>query len=87
MGSVRLVAFILCLAPQLAQAAGEISFGRYHAVIIGNNDYANLPDLTTATGDARAVAKILRQEYSFEIKLLIDATRNQVINTLARLRA
>ncbi len=30
----------------------EIEFGRYHALVIGNNDYKHLPKLQTAVSDA-----------------------------------
>ncbi len=35
-----------------------IDFGRYHALVIGNNDYQHLRNLTTAVGDAEAVATL-----------------------------
>ncbi len=31
----------------LPAGAGEIEFGCYHALVIGNNDYRNLPKLQT----------------------------------------
>ncbi len=34
----------------------EIDFGRYHALVIGNNDYQHLRKLNTVVGDADAVA-------------------------------
>ncbi len=36
-------------------------FGRYHALVIGNNDYQNLPKLNTAVSDATATAELLRE--------------------------
>ncbi len=41
----------------------EIEFGRYHALVIGNNDYQNLRNPPTAVGDADAVAKLLEEKY------------------------
>ena len=41
-------------------ALGEnLVFGGFHALVIGNNDYAMLPKLKSAVGDAKAVAAVL----------------------------
>jgi uncharacterized caspase-like protein len=57
-------------------------FGRYHALVIGNNDYQNLPKLNTAVSDATATAELLRGKYGFEVKLLTDATRLDILRAL-----
>ncbi len=59
--------------------AGEVKFGRYHALVIGNNDYLLLPKLETAVGDAEAVAELLRTHYGFEVRLLRNATRADIL--------
>ncbi len=64
-----------------------IHFGRYKALVIGNNDYRDLPKLKTAVNDARAVAKLLTDDYGFDTKLLVDATRGDIFTELGRLRA
>ena len=74
------------VAPKPNPYAG-IHFGAYHALVIGNNNYRGLPKLKTAVNDARAVAKLLTDDYDFSTKLLIDATRADVIAALARMRA
>jgi|GEM_PF-2489579 len=66
--------------------ASDIDFGRYHALVIGNNDYKNLPKLKTAITDAQVVADTLRSSYGFEVKLLIDATRADILLALGKLR-
>ena len=65
----------------LAKYSG-INFGRYYALVIGNNEYKYLPHLKTAAFDARAVADILRDTYGFDVTLLIDATRADIIEAL-----
>jgi hypothetical protein len=63
--------------------------GRNYALIIGNNDYANLPNLKTAVGDAAAVAEMLKLRYTFEprnVKLLLNADRRTILDELALLR-
>ncbi len=67
-------------------AAGDIpadvAFGRYHALVIGNDAYQHLPHLKTARNDAKAVADLLTKDYGFAVTLLLDATRAQIIENL-----
>jgi hypothetical protein len=63
--------------------AGQLNYGRYYAVVIGNNNYQYLPGLKTAHQDAKDIAKILEKEYGFTVKLLLDAKRADIITTLA----
>ena len=67
-----IVAITVLVLAQSALAAGDIEFGRYHALVIGNNEYANLPTLGTAVNDAEAVAAVLRSRYGFQVKLLLN---------------
>jgi uncharacterized caspase-like protein len=62
-------------------------FGRYHALVIGNNAYTHLPALATARADAAAVAEVLEQRYGFRVKTLYDATRYDILSALNDLRA
>src|SRR5205823_2686262 len=43
-----------------AAEPGPVSFGHYHALIIGNNAYTDLSSLKTAVSDATAIADLLR---------------------------
>ena len=64
--------------------------GRNYALIIGNNDYANLPDLKTAVADAAALSELLKLRYSFapnDVKLLLNADRRTIFKELAVLRS
>ncbi len=56
--------------------------GRYYALVIGINNYKNLPKLTTATADAQALATLLQTQYGFETTVLLDATRDQISKAL-----
>ena len=69
-----------------AAAAEASEYGRFHALVIGNNAYKNLPDLEMAVVDAEAVADLLERRYGFEVETLIDATRYDIISALSRLR-
>jgi len=63
-----------------------LDFGDYHALVIGNSRYEYLDDLTTAGRDASDVAEVLRDKYDFEVELLLDATRKDILTSLNRLR-
>ena len=74
------------LAQNAAPLGAGIDFGSYHALVIGNNDYAHLPKLKTAVADARAIAELLRERYNFSVQLVLNATREDVIRALLELR-
>ena len=66
--------------------AESVDFGPYHALVIGNGDYQSLPAVVTAPGDARRLAELLEERYGFEVRLLLDATRYQILEALNQLR-
>jgi hypothetical protein len=63
-----------------------IEFGKYYALVIGSNDYKFLPKLDTAAADAREIAKRLKSDYGFSVKLLTDATRDEILDALDEYR-
>jgi len=69
-----------------APAGSAVSFGRYHALVIGNNAYQHLEPLRTANNDARAVAELLQSAYGMEVVLQLDATRDDILLALSELR-
>lgn len=60
--------------------------GHYYALLIGNNAYQNVPNLRTAETDARAVDTTLRERFGFETKLLLNATRQEVLSAISYYR-
>ena len=70
-----------------AGEAAEIEFGRYHALVIGNNAYRELPRLESAVGDAEAVARLLETRYGFDVRLLRDATKRDILRAVNGYRA
>lgn len=78
------------VAPERRDAVGykgpRNSFGSYHALVIGNNEYRLLRRLQTAVNDAREVARILKAEYGFEVTLLLNASRYEILSALNSLR-
>lgn len=64
----------------------DIDFGKYSALVIGNNNYQYLPPLKTARNDAKKVAETLKDQYGFKVKLLLDANRSEILMALNNLR-
>lgn len=50
----------------------------YYALVIGNGNYAHMEKLRTPANDAREIADLLQSRYQFKVKLLIDATHDQI---------
>jgi hypothetical protein len=65
----------------------KLDFGRFHAVVIGNNKYQKVQPLDTAVNDARAVADTLRTIYKFDVDLVVDGTRQTIMEALYKMRA
>lgn len=66
----------------LAQASERSTGRQYHALVIGNSNYAFMAPLTTPMNDARDVAAVLENNYGFEVKTLYDATSDQIMREL-----
>ena len=64
----------------------DVDFGKYYALVIGNNSYKYLPKLKTANNDAEAVAKILRENYSYEVSLMTDANHEDILDAFDEYR-
>ena len=63
-----------------------MSFGNYHALVIGNDDYRLMPRLKTAVNDAKEVARLLREQYGSKVTLLLNANRYEIVSALDTLR-
>lgn len=70
------------IQPAVNEDIQGIDFGRYHALIIGNNDYRNLPDLNTAVNDARELNRVLTSRYGYQTTLLENASRDDILKAL-----
>jgi uncharacterized caspase-like protein len=72
-------------APVEIKRAGrptDIDFGKFYALIIGNNSYGTYPALQTPINDAKSLDVILRERYGFHTKLLLNANRHQIMTAL-----
>jgi uncharacterized caspase-like protein len=74
------------VTPGTAAINHPMATGAYIALIIGNNDYRNLDRLKTAVSDAREVDRTLREIFGFRTKLLLNATRNDILSAFNELR-
>ncbi len=86
LGPSRAVEVAPTKAPAAARPVPAIDFGRYHALVVGIDSYKHLPKLETARNDARAIAAVLKDHYDFKVRLLTDATREQIIEALDEYR-
>ena len=64
----------------------NIDFGRYFSLVIGNNEYKSLPILKMAVNDAKVVANTLKHYYEFNVNLLLNATRSDILLALNNMR-
>jgi Caspase domain/Sel1 repeat len=64
---------------ELLRMVRRLGPANYHALVIGNSHYQLMSGLKTPVSDARDVADVLGSHYGFEVKLLTDATRDQIM--------
>jgi hypothetical protein len=57
-------------------------FGKYYALVIGNNKYQYVPELDTAENDAKEVAQVLKDYYGFNTKVLLNAKRKDILDAI-----
>jgi len=65
----------------------EVSEGKYHAIIISENNYSDpsIPDLKEPRNDAQKLSEVLSEKYLFkqeDMIILHDPSRNEIINAL-----
>lgn len=65
--------------------SGDIQFGKFYAIIIGNNEYSAYPALKTPIADAKSLELLLRERYGFQTKLLINANRHAIMSAFNEL--
>ena len=68
--------------PEQSLKRGDVDFGRYYALIIGNQRYANLESLDTPENDAAEMAELLREKYGFSVEMLLNADNIRVMETI-----
>lgn len=59
-----------------------LEFGRYFALVIGNQQYNKIEPLQTPINDAVDIAGLLRDKYGFEVTVLLNATNIEVMEAI-----
>ena len=70
---------------QSEQAIKITTNEKYYALIIGNNNYQYLEKLEAAENDARVMADILKNNYGFEVKLLLNANYDTTVDSIHKI--
>jgi len=70
----------------LAGAQAPLLPGKRFALVVANQQYQHWPKLDTPRADAQAVTDVLKQRFGFQVTLLQDATRQQLLSALNKLR-
>ncbi len=73
-------------ASRFGRIAGSVNFGRYYALVIGNNEYLNFPKLQTAVNDSKRVAELLEDKYGFDVRLINNADRYTILSALNEIK-
>jgi len=68
-------------------SAKGVKFGRYFALVIGNQNYSSLDSLATPKKDAQQVASVLESKYGFSVQLLLDASNIEVMKAINNLNS
>lgn len=63
-----------------------VALGRYHALVIGANNYTGYTQLASAVNDAQKVAGVLKSRYGFQTQLLLNPTRLDILAALDQMR-
>jgi hypothetical protein len=69
------IAALPAISPQAdVRSVGNLNFGRYYALVIGNQHYQLIESLQTPLNDAERTARVLREKYGFTVQVLEDSS-------------
>lgn len=74
------------LDDQVGREFGGQDFGRYFALVIGNQEYELMEDLASPVSDATKVSGILEDRYGFTVQLVTNANDLTVMQAMNNLR-
>ena len=63
------------------------NYGRFYALVIGNQNYDRMEDLASPLSDAERVANVLEAKYGFTVQLVRDANDVTVLEAINNLNA
>ncbi len=64
------------------RSVGNLNFGRYYALVIGNQHYQLIESLQTPINDAERAARVLRERYGFTVQVLEDSSDVEMLKAL-----
>ncbi|HMK85276.1 MAG TPA: caspase family protein [Steroidobacteraceae bacterium] len=64
------------------RSVGNLNFGRYYALVIGNQHYQLIESLKTPVNDAERAARVLRERYGFTVQVLEDSSDVAMLKAL-----
>jgi predicted nucleic acid-binding Zn-ribbon protein len=80
-GAAEQVSYASTNAAETRQV-GDIQFGKFYALIIGNNEYKAYPGLQTPIADAKSLEVLLRERYGFQTQIFFHAHRHSIMSAL-----
>src|SRR5262249_44865493 len=66
----------------MARVVKGMDFGRYYALVIGDQNYQSLEKLRTPHADVERAARILKEKYGFTVQVLEDADDVGILRAL-----
>ena len=69
-----------------SSGSNAIYLGNFHALLIGNSDYEELPDLESAAEDVNLLASTLLEDFQFEVTVLENPSRGDIFEKLLEFR-
>ena len=66
-------------------SVSDTKYGRYFALVIGNQDYQHLERLDSPVNDAARAADILKTRYGFDVELLMNVSNLEIMQALNQL--
>ncbi len=60
----------------------DLEFGKYYALIIGNQNYDSIEDLSTPHSDSMRTKELLEQKFGFDVTVLLDADNANIMRAI-----
>lgn len=60
----------------------DVNFGKYYALVIGNQNYDSIDDLFTPHSDSIRTKELLENKYGFEVTVLLDADNANIMRAI-----
>jgi uncharacterized protein len=69
-------------AEPIAALTKDLKFGRYYALLIGNQDYQKMESLNTPLSDVTLAKQILEEKYGFSVTAVTDGDNTTVMRAI-----